>query len=55
MLVPRWKVVLLGGVALVEEVWPCKRRYVTVEVGLCGLIYMLKSDQFDTESVHGRL
>ena len=25
-----WGVALLGGVALLEEVWPCWRRYITV-------------------------
>ena len=32
MLGPRG-VALLGGVALLEEVWPCWRKCVTVEVG----------------------
>lgn len=50
-----WEVAQLGGVVLLQEVWPCWRKSVTVEVRLWGLIYMFKSGQCDTESPPGRL
>jgi hypothetical protein len=44
-----WEMALLGGMALLEEVWPCQRKCVTAEVGLWGLIYMIKSGHHDPE------
>jgi hypothetical protein len=32
-----WEVTLLGGVVLLEWVWPCWRKCVTVEVGFDAL------------------